>query len=43
MQDLEKELEKETKEINNEVETELKKASPNNFELTQTHTVNFGI
>ena len=44
VQELEKELEQETKEINNEVETELKKASINNtLEYTQDHQENFGI
>ena len=44
MQELEKELEQETKEINTEVESELKKTSANNtLELTTTHQENFGI
>ena len=44
MQELEKELEQETKEINSEVESELKKTSANNtLELTTTHQENFGI
>ena len=44
MQELEKELEQETKEINTEVETELKKTSANNtLELKTTHQENFGI
>ena len=44
VQELEQEVEKETKEINTEVEKELKKTSVNNtLELTTTHQENFGI
>jgi len=44
VQELEKEIEQETKDISNELETELKKVSINNTsEFTQDHQENFGI